>query len=263
LAGPNPYELHSFRELRAVMGRAYIVCRPCRRFVSVGASLDGLDTRLVTFSCTVCGGAGELTVEDPAKEGLQPDLRAHSTHHPAVAERRRHMQHLANPFGRRPTVVRELLPQSERTKFVPEPHYRLKPMPFATFGELARLGLVLEVWCSTCKRSRPVTIDEHLAARRFGRARFTCSAAHYDGVVCGGLGHPHIVPAVPIERGVAFVSLTCPRCVRPWSASPVALDRPPWSNAPIDTATERYRCPACGGQVVATFHVDATRRHDP
>ena len=38
------------------------------------------------------------------------------------------MQHLANPFGRRPTVVRELLPQSERTKFVPEPRYRLKPM---------------------------------------------------------------------------------------------------------------------------------------
>lgn len=263
MAGPNPYELHSFRELRAVMGRAYVVCRPCHRFVSVGAWLDARDTRLVTFSCTVCGGIGELTVEDPAKQGLQYDLRPNPARHPDVAARRQHMQQLANPFGRRPTVVRELLPQSERTKFVPEPHYRLKAMPFATFGELAGLGLVLEIWCSTCKSSRPVTIGDRIAARPFGRARFTCSAAHYDGVVCGGLGHPHIMPAVPIGRGVAFVSLACPRCVPPWSASPVELDRPPWSNAPIDIGTERYRCPACGGQVVATFHVEAARRHDP
>jgi len=45
LAGPNPYPLHSFLELRKIMGRAYVVCRPCRRFVAVGAWLDGRDTR--------------------------------------------------------------------------------------------------------------------------------------------------------------------------------------------------------------------------
>ena len=177
-----------------------------RRAVGVGSWLDGLDTRLVTFSCTVCRGAGELTVDDPAKEGLQHDLRANPARHPEVSARLAHVHQLANPFARRPTVVRELLPQSERTKFVPEPHYRLKPMPFVTFGELTALGLVLEVWCSTCKRSRPVTIGEGLTARRFGRGRFSCSAQRYDGMVCGGLGHPHIVPAAPIERGVAFVT---------------------------------------------------------
>jgi hypothetical protein len=254
LAGPNPYELHSFRELRAVIGRVYVVCEPCRRYVGLGGWLDNLDSRLVTFSCTVCGRPGKLTFDDPGKEGLQHDMRANPLRHPEVAARLAHMQHLANPFGRRPTVVRELLPQSERTKFVPEPQYRLKPMPFATLGELAGLGLVLEVWCSTCKSSRSVAIGEDLAARRFGRGRFSCTAARHEGVMCGGLGHPHIVPLSPIERGVAFVSLNCPRCVPPWSASPVELNRPPWSLAPIDTGSERYRCPACGGQVRATFH---------
>ena len=262
MAGPNPYKLHSFRELRAVMGRAYVVCRPCRRFVGVGGWLDGLDTRSVAFSCTVCGRPGELTIEDPAKEGLQHDLRANPARHPEVAARLQHMQHLANPFGRRPTVVRELLPQSERTKFVPETRYQLKAMPFVTFGELAGLGLVLEVWCSTCKSSRSVAVGDGWASFRFGRGRFACAAVRHDGVVCGGLGHPHIVPLAPIDKGVAFVSLNCPRCVPPWSASPVELDRPPWSAAPIDMAAERYRCPACGGQVRATFHGNGRRRRE-
>lgn len=254
MAGPNPYELHSFRELRAVMGRVYVVCEPCRRYVGIGSWLDRLDSRAVTFSCSVCGRPGKLAFDDPAKAGLQHDLRANPMRHPEVAGRLQHRQQLASPFGRRLTVGREMLPQSERTKFVPEPHYRLKPMPFATFGELPRLGLVLEVWCSTCKSSRPVVVDEGLAARRFGRGRFSCAVVRQGGGVCGGLGHPHIVPLSPIERGVAFVSLNCPRCVPPWSASPVELNRPPWSAAPIDTGTERYRCPACGGQVRATFH---------
>lgn len=49
----------------------------------------------------------------------------------------------------------------------------------------------------------------------------------------------------------AFVS---GRCVPTWSANPVHLERQPWMDAPFDTATERYRCPACGGQVRTTFH---------
>jgi hypothetical protein len=254
LAGPNPHALHSFRELRAVMGRVFVVCEPCRRYVGVGPWLDGLDSRVVTFSCSVCGRPGTVTFDDPAKAGHQHDLRANPARHSEVAGRLQHMRHLANPFGRRPTVVRELLPQSERTKFVPEPRYRLRPTPFVTYGDLPALGLVLEVWCSTCKSSRAVAIGAGWAGSRFGRLRFTCSAARFDGAVCGGLGHPHIVPVAPIERGAAFVSLNCPRCVPPWSASAVQLDAPPWSTAPIDTGSERYRCPACGGMVRATFH---------
>lgn len=186
MAGPNPYRLHSFRELRAVMGRAYVMCRPCRRFVGVGAWLDAFDTRFVTF--TVCGGAGELIVDDPAREGSQHDLRPNPPRHPIVAIRLHHQERLRDPFGHRATA-REMLPQRERPRTVPEPRYRLKPMPFGTFGDLAPLGLVLEVWCSNCKSSRPVAVSGSLAARPFGRGRFTCSAQRHDGAVCRGLGH--------------------------------------------------------------------------
>jgi hypothetical protein len=236
------------------MGRVYVACEPCRRYVGVGAWLDSLDARAVTFSCSVCGRPGKLTFDDPGGSGLQHDLRADPVRHPEVAARLAHMRKLANPFGRRPKVERELLPQSERTKFVPEPHYRLKSMPFSTFGDLPRVSLVLEVWCSSCKNSRPVEVGAALAGRRFGGVRFVCTGRRHDGAPCGGLGHPHIVPLQAAEARAAFVSLNCPRCVPPWSANPVYFDRPPWVEAPIDTATERYRCPACGGQVRATFH---------
>jgi hypothetical protein len=241
------------------MGRLYVVCEPCCRYVGVGGWLDGLDSRVVTFSCSICGRPGKLTFDDPAGSGLQYDLRVNPVRQPEVATRLQHMRHLANPFGRRPTVVRELLPQSERTKFVPEPQYRLKPMPFATFGDLAHANLVLEVWCSSCKNSRPVHIGKRFAGRVFGSVRFSCRGRRHDGEPCRGLGHPHIVPLQSADGSEAFVSLNCPRCVPPWSASPVHLDRPPWDAAPIDAGSERYRCTACGGQVRATFHGDARR----
>ena len=76
MAGPNPYELHSFRELSAVMGRAYIVCRPCRRFVGVGAWLDTLDTRLVTQAAVFTLSSDKKVSFDAflAKHGLEKAL---------------------------------------------------------------------------------------------------------------------------------------------------------------------------------------------
>jgi hypothetical protein len=75
MVGPSPYRYASFAELRAVMGGAWLVCRPCRRFVPVGRWLDARDSRRTTFSCSVCGGDGDVVLEDPAKEGLQHDPR--------------------------------------------------------------------------------------------------------------------------------------------------------------------------------------------
>jgi hypothetical protein len=65
-----------------------------------------------------------------------------------AAIRLHHPERLTDPFGRRATA-RELLPRRERSRQVPEPRYRLKPMPFATFGDLAAFGRALEVWSST------------------------------------------------------------------------------------------------------------------
>lgn len=65
-----------------------------------------------------------------------------------------------------------------------------------------------------------------------------------DVVAHGGADRPEM----------RFLTLTCPRCVPPSTARDVVLDGLPWCAAPIDPATKRYRCPACGGQVRATFH---------
>jgi hypothetical protein len=87
LVGPNPYRLHSFRELRVVMGRPFVVCKPCRRFVPLGNWLDDRDSRTTTFSCSVCGAAGDVVFEDPAREGLQHDPRPNPPRHQMAALR--------------------------------------------------------------------------------------------------------------------------------------------------------------------------------
>jgi hypothetical protein len=253
LAGPNPYQVHSFRELRAVMGRVYITCEACQRFVGLSAWLDDWDTRSTTFSCAICGGAGKLVFEDPAQEGLQHELLPSLQRHPAVALRVQSERDLVNPLGRK-TTPRDLLPQRNRPLEVPEPRYRLKPMPFKTYGDLSAAGLVLEVGCVGCRSRKVVEIGDRLELSTFGTARFVCSTIRSGRGKCGGLGVPQLMPASPIDRSLHFVTLTCPACVPPWTARDVVLQQPPWSGCPIEPAVERYRCPACGGQVRATFH---------
>jgi hypothetical protein len=51
--------------------------------------------------------------------------------------------------------------------------------------------------------------------------------------------------------------MECGGCLPAWFAESVQLGRPPWSLDPLDTRSERYRCPGCGGQVRTTFHGDA------
>ncbi len=173
--------------------------------------------------------------------------------HPAVELRVQHARGLADPFGRK-APAREGLPQRDRPATVREPSYQLKPMPFRTFGDLAEAALLLEVGCVGCRSRQVVTIGESRARRVFGRAHFVCSAMRPGLGTCRGPGVPQLVHALPIDRRLRFVTLTCPRCVPPWTARDVVLNAPPWDAAPIDPATERYRCPACGGQVRATFH---------
>lgn len=235
------------------MRRVYVTCEPCRRFVGLGAWLDDRDTRTTSFSCAACGGTGELVFDVPVQRGLQHDPLPNPVRHPSVELRVGHIRALADPFGRK-SQGREALPQRDRPLVAPEPRYRLKPLPFRTFGELPGVGLVLEVGCIGCRSRKVVEIGESLARRVFGRVRFSCSAVRPGLGACVGPGVPQVVPVAPIDRSMRFLTLTCPRCVPPWTARDVVLDGFPWCAAPIDPATERYRCPACGGQVRATFH---------
>ena len=234
------------------MGRAYIICRPCRRFVALGAWLDCRDTRITTFSCSVCGGDGEVVLEDPAKEGLEHNPRPNPIRHKLAALRLRALHALNDPFGHK--AARETLPQRTKPYLERVPRFPLKPMPFKTFGELSALGLALSIYCPSCYTTVPREIDERLAPHRWGRVRFTCSRTRYNGYVCASRGHLHLEPVEPMSPDEPFVSMECGGCAAPWFAGRVQFGRPPWTLAPIDPAKERYRCPGCGGRVRMTFH---------
>ena len=256
MVGPSPYKYASFRELRAVLGRPYLVCRPCRRFVALGKWLDGRDSRTTTFSCSACGGEGEVVLEDPAREGLQHDPRPNPPRHRLAFIRLRAMHQLAAAgagFGRR-EAPRESRPPTSKPHYERAPKFLLKPMPFRTFGELLPLALALVVHCPGCHAQVPVEIGERLAPHRWGRVRFTCRRTRYNGTPCGSRGHLYLKPVAPLDPDTQLVSMECARCLPPWFAQDVQLERFPWSSAPIDTSRERYRCPGCGGQVRATFH---------
>jgi hypothetical protein len=251
--GPNPNQLHSFLELHKSMSPVWIVCEPCRRYVRLPPSLGRRDITIKTFSCSVCGGEGKTALEDPFKDGLQPDPQPRPLRHPMAAMRLRMLHELADPFGHQ-KAARESLPQRSKPYLERMPRFRLKPMPFRTFGDLPALGLRLEVYCPSCHTMKPVEIDDRLAGRRWGRVRFTCSGSHYTGSPCRSRGHLHIRPAEPQRRNRPFVSLECGCRHTPWFGDDIRLDEPPWTLAPIDTGRERYACPSCGGQVRTTFH---------
>jgi hypothetical protein len=70
VAGPNPYKLHSFAELRAVFGPLWVRCDSCRRFrrLQVTRRLRDRDHRYTRFRCTRCGGPGWVALERPDTE---------------------------------------------------------------------------------------------------------------------------------------------------------------------------------------------------
>lgn len=266
MVGPNPYPVHSFRELRAVLGQPYVVCGPCRRFVALGAWFDRRDTRATTFSCSVCGGAGDVVLEDPAREGLQHDPRPTPMRHRLATVRLRALhQHHASRFGRR-DPPRE---SQAREKPPPEPMPRAKlvPLPIQTFREALEFGLGLRVHCPGCHDWQRVELAPGQLERPFaGGARLVCARVkrklYGDGTeVCGSTGEPVFGPAAPRDPDRTVVDLQCGGTRRHphprWEIAGIELDAPPWAGRLGDG--ERFRCPGCGGTARHTFHVPYQR----
>lgn len=266
MAGPNPYRVHSFEELR-YFGRTWLVCEPCRRFAIVPASrLKGRDTRTTTFSCSVCGGPSKIINEDPGIGGrLQFDPRENPQHHPEATLRLRLNAELAR-MGlerRHGKIAREDLPQArlERPKPLPTPTYKPKPFPVQTFGDIAAWGLEVKVQCSSCHHKTPLDIGENLKALPMLGTRLRCTriipgnAAAPDRV-CGGRGSLYMSPSdqqgvVPHER---FVEVLCFHFDHPagFVASYLVLDRPPWQHAL--GRHEKFTCPGCHRIMRHTWH---------
>lgn len=135
----------------------------------------------------------------------------------------------------------------------------LHPLPIRTFGDIARLGMVLRVRCSRCGQSRRVEITDALRDRPVFGQRFTCSTTRWDGATCGGSGDPIIEPEVRLaiddnlETKLYF--LFCGgTCVPHWEIAALDIRRAPWSEIATWRQGDRYRCPGCGGRVDWHIH---------
>ena len=75
MAGPNPYKLYSFAELRAVYGPLWVRCDSCRRFRSLRLTpaLRERDYRTTRFTCTRCGRPGYCALDRPNSEPGRED----------------------------------------------------------------------------------------------------------------------------------------------------------------------------------------------
>lgn len=261
MAGPNPYPVHSFLELRKVMGRSYVVCRHCRRFVPVGGWLDPRDTRTTTFSCSVCGGDGDLVFEDPAKEGLQHDPRPNAIRHQLAALRLRSLHALNDPFGHK--AVRETLPQRPRPYLESMPRFQLVPLPIRTFRQAFDFGLMLRIHCPRCHDWRPIDLATEHLDRPFAFTRFVCRhlklKVYGEGrEICGGPGELVFEPAAGRDPNRTFVDMQCVGAARGgphtgWEINGVDFQAPPWAGL-LDTSRQRFSCPGCRGMARHTFH---------
>ena len=239
------------------MGRAWVVCHPCLRFVELRVR-DDRDTRVTTFSCCLCGSEGKLTFDDPAKQGLQDDPRPHPPRHPYRVLRLQQIARLHDPFGHR-KAAREDLPQQDKPRHEPLPRYRLKPMPFRTLGEALVAGLVVKVYCPECRRHARPELPSVAHDRCFAKLVFRCRDVVQRWPTmpprgCKSRGRLQLEPLerIPPNSRIRRVYLSCGRCG--WEIHGVREDQPPWYDYPVEGASERYRCPGCGGTVGGQWH---------
>ena len=76
MTGPWPHKPFTFRALRKTFGAMWVRCDVCRRYapLSIG-SLQDVDYRSKTFSCSQCGSEAYLAVIEPIKEAGMQDYR--------------------------------------------------------------------------------------------------------------------------------------------------------------------------------------------
>ncbi len=68
----------TFRAVTHVLGRVYVVCWPCKRYLPLYMTpkIAERDSRRTTFSCSRCGAEANQTFDDPGKiEGMTADVR--------------------------------------------------------------------------------------------------------------------------------------------------------------------------------------------
>ena len=191
----------------------------------------------------------------PAKQDLEYDLRPNPHAHPRVS-------HPAAPSAAPGRSVRPSR-NSPRVAFPsandragPEPRYQLKALPFCHVRRAGRPrpgagGVVLDLQTQPAGRSgrAPGGLDA-LAARAHMRqptARWRALWRPWPSPQRASAGNRG-------AHGLRLAELPPVRATLEAQAPSSSIGC--WSAAPIDTGSDRYRCPACGGQARMTFHGD-------
>jgi hypothetical protein len=98
LVGLSRYPYASFAALRHAYDRLFVQCVPCRRYLSLAVGpIRERDSRRTTFSCCLCGVAGEVVIDDPAEKGFVLDRRETPQRHPAAYARLTGRTYVARP----------------------------------------------------------------------------------------------------------------------------------------------------------------------
>jgi hypothetical protein len=82
----------------------------------------------------------------------------------------------------------------------------LLPLPFLTFGDLARQGLEASVYCPSCHRTVRIKVTDELRDRRVvvPERRFRCQGTYViTGRPCGSFGHLAIQSAGSLHEAEA------------------------------------------------------------
>jgi hypothetical protein len=92
MVGRFPGVPYSFGALRKTFGPHWIRCDVCRRYARLLLrELRDVDYRTKTFSCSICGADGAVTLNEPCKdrgmEDYRLDQRVDPQHHPAAVKR--------------------------------------------------------------------------------------------------------------------------------------------------------------------------------
>ena len=126
------------------------------------------------------------------------------------------------------------------------------PLPFTTFGEIAALGFLAQVYCIGCKHWGQIdAADPRWANRRFAGARLRCTRTRYDGSPRRAPGQLSIRSAAKTDPvvGQQYADLSCGHCVPPWEIRDVRLDQPRWS------AGVGFKCPGCRRPVMMASRI--------
>jgi hypothetical protein len=88
LVGLSRFPYASFAALKHTYDALFVLCVPCRRYIRLAIGpIRERDSRRTTFSCSVCGGVGQVVIDDPGNDGYVLDPREKPERHPVAYAR--------------------------------------------------------------------------------------------------------------------------------------------------------------------------------